>query len=71
MLYEKKLKYWKNEKDFDDKKHPKGILDFQMAQVHVQIHPKNCIDLLILGCDRIFHLRESRKGQFDTWVERL
>lgn len=72
VLFEHKLKYWKNLNEFMHRKHPKGILDFTKAQVEVIGNPKNNnIDLRILGCDRVFHLKSSQHEVFKSWEEAL
>lgn len=71
VLVDDKLKYFKNEKEFREKVHPKGILDFSRIKLKIESPKTNHILIHILGCERVFHLKLADQAQFDIWYQAL
>mmetsp|Transcript_2852 Transcript_2852/g.4862 ORF Transcript_2852/g.4862 Transcript_2852/m.4862 type:complete len:162 (+) Transcript_2852:286-771(+) len=71
VLSNRLLKYYKSQQDFEAKKPPKGVINFQQVWVDVEFRDQSKIDLKIVGSNRVFNLRCAEKRDFDTWRYRL
>lgn len=66
------LKYYKSQQDFNDKKAPKGVINFNQICVHQIFAEKdNSITLQLKGSERTFNLRCSNGEEFNEWKRKL
>jgi len=71
-LYSNRLKYWKSEKEFNEDKHPKGIINFDSMMVHIELQPeKFLMSLFMFGCERVFSLKALEENNFNLWAKKL
>ena len=66
-----KLKYWRTTKDYENCKHPKGIIDFNRVMVQLNVNLNNQFDLHLLGCSRVFTFKAPNDIELYKWTKQI
>ena len=71
ILFSDRITYYKNEEDYLNQKHPKGVIRFDRVKVTLKPAKHGYFDLELLGSKRIFKLWAKEHFVYKNWTTRL